>query len=178
MKLGVMVGTYRISLGMPLDETAFAYGGTTRLGLFYKAMMPGKQRGDIIYLDKNCPITCFSGAAFATASIDPSLRTDEMNGTSAFLYYNNGRLRYAVLQVVDNAAAAIAFTERFRVAAVSELGNPERLDVTTIKYKFLGMKTDHHTHRKFVWRDGTELLISELSQSGKNAFIHWKVVCT
>ena len=97
-----------------------------------------------------------------------------MHGTSAYLFFNSNRLRYVIFQVIANYIAATGFTNSFREVASEVLGKPETLNYTQIPYSVMGITGYEPFHLHYVWVADGQRLLSEIGQSGKNAFVHWQ----
>jgi hypothetical protein len=98
-----------------------------------------------------------------------------MNGTSAYLFFNRNRLRYVIFQIIGSYIAATQFTNTFRAVASELLGQPEKLNYTQLPSTVMGITGYEPFHLQFVWRTEGESLVSEIGQSGKNAFVHWQI---
>jgi hypothetical protein len=174
MDIDLKVNHLGVSLGMAFDPSGLASAEISKMGFFSKALMPiAKQPGDTLYYAKNPIITCFGERVLSTARVDRN-RADMMHGTSAYLFFNSNRLRYVIFQVIANYIAATGFTNSFREVASEVLGKPETLNYTQIPYSVMGITGYEPFHLHYVWVADGQRLLSEIGQSGKNAFVHWQ----
>ena len=159
MDISLNVSGYDIELGMRLDSGGLARAGIRKMVFFSGMVMPiPKLDGDVIYWSKNPTINCFSRKVTAFAMLDRSAGADMMCGTSLYLFFNNGVLRYVIAQVISNPYAASMFTESLRKVAEIDLGKPAR-----------------RTSQTWEWVADGQTFISEMGQSKKNGFMHWKL---
>jgi len=175
MEIDLKINFRDISLGMVFDPNRLADAQIGKMGFFTKALMPVKRHpGDTLYWAKNPSISCFGERVKETAMVDPSMGAEMMNGTSAYLFFNRSRLRYVIFQVIASCIAAMQFTNIFREVASELLGEAERLKCMQVPSTVMGITTHEPFHLQYVWRADGQCLISEIGQSGKNAFVHWQ----
>ena len=175
MEIDLNINFSEISLGMAFNPDRLTDAQIGKMGFFSKAFMPvKKQAGDKLYWAKNPNISCFGERVIATAIVDRSMGAEMMNGTSAYLFFNRKFLRYVIFQVIDNYIASMQFTNTFREVASELLGFPEKLNYMKIPSTVIGITTHEPFHLQCIWRADGQYLISEIGQSGKNAFVHWQ----
>lgn len=174
MEIDLKINFYDISLGMNFDPERLADAQFSKIGFFTKMIMPVKKKqGDTLYWAKNPVFSCFGERVIGTAMLDSSLGSEMMNGTSAYLFFNQNRLRYVIFQVIASYIAAFQFTNTFREVAAELLGSPEKLNFMEIPSTVMGVTTNESLHLQYCWRADDQYLVSEIGRSGKDTFVHW-----
>lgn len=101
---------------------------------------------------------------------------DMIFGSSVFLYFNAGRLRMVVAQVIKSHIQSQGFTEDFRAAATRRLGDP--ISDILVNVPLLPSAPGNpykQFHRTTCWNESDQVLRSELAPSGSTAFVLWSL---
>lgn len=175
MNIGLEINDTEISLGMTFDRQALTEAKIKKMGFIDKALCPIVcEQGDIMLWAKNPLIQCIDYKISARANLDRSLGSEFMYGTSAFLFFTDNELRYVICQIIKSHIVAREFNRSFREAACERFGKPAKLKLSRVPYTDMGITIHDTVHLEYVWKQNGEMLISELGQSGSNAYLHWK----
>ena len=172
--------------GMLLSESTLAKGRIRKASLLVSLQMwPLTQGGDDVYWAKNPSFSFFHGVVSAAPKLRVTqasgLSSDFLNSTSAFLFFNNGRLRVVIAQVVGSYIKAQGFTGDFRSAAEAVLGQPESSPVVDVPFRMARSKSftrAEKVNRPFAlnctWSDGAASVVSQLGAGGRTALVKWE----
>ena len=175
MEIDLKINRLPISVGMSFNEDTLRSVGIKKMGFFNKAFLPvAKVPGDIVYWVQNPSISCFEDRVLTSAVLDMSMGADNMNGTSAFFFFNGGRIRHIIVQVIRSYIASTEFANNFRKVASEVLGEAKQENPTPISSTFMGMSGVENFMLEYKWKDEKETVVSELARSGNNAYVHWK----
>ena len=187
MDIGLHVNGLRVRIGMPFEIGELRSARVSAAGFFTRFLVRRStpelmQAGDLMYWTKNPELKFFSGkvrldpvgqnrVAFANRT---GRDTDSIFGTSAFLCFNNGALRLAIVQVIMSFAWAQIFTEEFREAAPSIIGKATCSQLWNVQaLKLKGYAVHRDIHLTCAWNDGNEFVISRLAPKGNYGVIFW-----
>jgi hypothetical protein len=123
MNIDLHINDVAFTLGEQLDSRKLTLAKCDKAG-FMDRLLLKPPSGHVIYLVKNCEISCFSGRFKVWANLDTSRGSAVMSGTSAYLYFRNFILESVKFQVLLNETMAIGGTAHFTEICESTFGAP------------------------------------------------------
>lgn len=157
MNILLAINCHTIGVGDEFINAPIEEAGFKKVGFLGRAMLP-KMPGDEIYLASNPSIAIFGeigrAGVIATPWLDDPLSRAMNSSTACYAFFNRNVLRYIICMVIGRMGAR-KFDSEIRSAATRELGRP--IESGNI----------------FTWKDGEEVFISELGESGEKSFMHW-----
>jgi len=153
-----------IKINMPVDKNGFSRRKIKKINLFSKLFLPvPKIQGDLIFFAKNCDFNCFDKNVAISANLETLSGSDNMYGTSSYMFFNKKKLRFFIFQVIYNEAAAMSFYDDFSNKAIQYLGERSSVDEKI------------YPNQAEIWKDGDEILILEMASSKKHAYVYWNI---
>jgi hypothetical protein len=177
----------RIVMGMSPDQPALAKARLGKAGWATRFLLRSLIRpGEVVYWSKNPSFSFFDGQVPACAhlksppsfSAHPYSPSDLINGTSAFLFFNQMTLRRAITQIMASQFWANTFVDNFRKEAASTFGEPHCSDLSQIPLLGRPPKISRSLHRDCTWETDNTFLLSQIAPSGAAAFVQWAVDTT
>jgi len=173
MDIDLKVNDLSIAIGMSFNGLELSEAHFSQVGLLMGFTLPKvKQPDDIVLWAKNQDLAFFNGEAVALANSKYAISTDNICGTSVFLYFNNGYLRLAIAQIIMSYTWAQGFTDELRQEGNKNYGNAACEFLCAIP-QLKGSSITSQTYLRCTWRDDKEFLISQLAPAGNNAYVFW-----
>jgi hypothetical protein len=176
------INGFKVVLGTSLDESAMAKEGIAKAGMAMRFSLRNRTHfEDVIYWAKKPSFSFFDGEVTAFANLKTRPRTsrwdpspaDFINGTSAFLFFNRGSLRCAIVQVIMSYVWANGFIDDFRKTATPILGDANCSELSQVPFQKPQSKFFRSLYRTVEWENDTSILLSQISENGKNALVQW-----
>jgi hypothetical protein len=160
MNILLAINCHTIGVGDEFINAPIEEAGFKKVGFLGRAMLP-KMPGDEIYLASNPSIAVFGeigrAGVIATPWLDDPLSSAMNNSTACYAFFNRNVLRYIICMVTGRVAAR-KFNSEIRSTATREFGRP----IESVNM--------------YTWKDGEEVLISELGESGGKSYMHWRLL--
>lgn len=147
----VKINQYAIAIGHVAADTDLAAAGFERRSLLQRLLRKEPQ-GGMVFEAKNCVVTCFDDGFEMYPCTHSYLTPDRRWNTAASVLVVDGRIRSAVLRVLDAKYAASEFVSRFHEVCTGVLGQPRT--------------SDRYTTR---WQNGSTSVTSLIQPDAKNA---------
>lgn len=149
----IVINDTPLALGAVLAEDERARAGLRRTPLWQRLLRHPRRGGPHLEAS-NCTLEAFDGAFLLYPCTDGYLNNDRQWRTAATLVVEQGRLRSVQMRVIDGRYAAAEFVDRFGEICTAQLGQSQRLD--------------RYTQR---WKNGQVACLSTLQRDGRNASI-------